>query len=75
MSERAGDGSCAPPEDRRRLRGTGRPLGSPSPGLVLMRAVRITGFGGPEVLDVVDLADPVPGDGQQLCEVSSSGVD
>jgi NADPH:quinone reductase-like Zn-dependent oxidoreductase len=40
-----------------------------------MRAVQITEFGGPEVLDVVDLPDPVPGDGQQLYVVSSSGVD
>ncbi len=39
-----------------------------------MRAVQITRFGGPEVLDVVDLPDPVPGDGRQLHEVSSSGV-
>ena len=39
-----------------------------------MRAVQITRFGGPEVLDVVDLPDPVPGDGEQLYEVSSSGV-
>ncbi|MGY1839576.1 MULTISPECIES: quinone oxidoreductase family protein [unclassified Modestobacter] len=39
-----------------------------------MRAVQITEFGGPEVLDVVDLPDPVPGDGEQLYEVSSSGV-
>src|SRR5918994_1095749 len=39
-----------------------------------MRAVQITRFGGPEVLDVVDLPDPVPGEGQQLYEVSSSGV-
>jgi len=39
-----------------------------------MRAVQSTRFGGPEVLDVVDLPDPVPGDGQQLYEVSSSGV-
>ena len=39
-----------------------------------MRAVRITRFGGPEVLDVVDLPDPVPGDGQQLYEVSAAGV-
>ncbi|MGR7026738.1 Zn-dependent oxidoreductase [Geodermatophilus sp. URMC 62] len=39
-----------------------------------MRAVQITEFGGPEVLNVVDLPDPVPGDGQQLYEVSSSGV-
>jgi NADPH:quinone reductase len=39
-----------------------------------MRAVQITRFGGPEVLDVVDLPDPVAGDGEQLYEVSSSGV-
>jgi NADPH:quinone reductase len=39
-----------------------------------MRAVQITRFGGPEVLDVVDLPDPVPGEGQKLYEVSSSGV-
>jgi NADPH:quinone reductase-like Zn-dependent oxidoreductase len=29
---------------------------------------------GPGVLDVVDLPDPVPGDGQQLYEVSAAGV-
>jgi NADPH:quinone reductase-like Zn-dependent oxidoreductase len=39
-----------------------------------MRAVQITRFGGPEVLDVVDLPNPVPGDGQQLFDVSSAGV-
>ncbi|MBB3085659.1 quinone oxidoreductase family protein [Geodermatophilus sabuli] len=39
-----------------------------------MRAVQITRFGGPEVLDVVDLPDPVPGEGQQLFDVSSAGV-
>ena len=39
-----------------------------------MRAVQITHFGGPEVLDVVDLPDPVPGDGQQIYEVLASGV-
>src|SRR5919199_1248522 len=39
-----------------------------------MRAVQITEFGGPEVLTVVDLPDPVPGDGEQLYEVSSAGV-
>jgi hypothetical protein len=32
----------------------------------LMRAVEITTFGGPEVLDVVDLPDSAPGDGEQL---------
>jgi NADPH2:quinone reductase len=39
-----------------------------------MRAVQITRFGGPEVLDVVDLPDPVPGEGQQLYAVSTAGV-
>jgi NADPH:quinone reductase len=39
-----------------------------------MRAVQITRFGGPEVLDVVDLPDPVPGPGQQLYEASAAGV-
>src|ERR687889_721485 len=39
-----------------------------------MRAVQITRFGGPEVMDIVDLPDPTPGDGQKLYEVSSSGV-
>ena len=39
-----------------------------------MRAVQITRFGGPEVLDVVDLPDPVPGPGQELYEVSTAGV-
>jgi uncharacterized delta-60 repeat protein len=36
--------------------------------------VQITRFGGPEVLDVVDLPDPVPSDGQQLFDVSTAGV-
>ena len=40
-----------------------------------MRAVQITRFGGHEVLDVVDLPDPVPGDGQQLHAVPVAGVD
>ncbi|NEM04765.1 quinone oxidoreductase family protein [Geodermatophilus normandii] len=39
-----------------------------------MRAVQITEFGGPEVMDVVDLADPVPADGEVLYDVSSAGV-
>jgi NADPH:quinone reductase-like Zn-dependent oxidoreductase len=39
-----------------------------------MRAVQITRFGGPEVLNVVDLPDPVPGDGEQLSEVSAAGL-
>ncbi|MPQ96866.1 Zn-dependent oxidoreductase [Modestobacter sp. I12A-02628] len=39
-----------------------------------MRAVQTTRFGGPEVMDVVDLPEPSPGAGQQLYEVSSAGV-
>jgi NADPH:quinone reductase-like Zn-dependent oxidoreductase len=39
-----------------------------------MRAVQITRFGCPEVLDVVDLPDPVPGPGQRLYEVQAAGV-
>ena len=45
-----------------------------APGLTRKRAVQITRSGGPEVLDVVDLPDPVPADGRQLYGVSSSGV-
>jgi NADPH:quinone reductase-like Zn-dependent oxidoreductase len=39
-----------------------------------MRGVQITRFGGPEVMDVVDLPDPTPGEGGQLFEISSCGV-
>ena len=39
-----------------------------------MRAVQITRFGGPEVLDVVDPPDPTSGPGQTLYEVSAAGV-
>jgi NADPH2:quinone reductase len=39
-----------------------------------MRAVQITRFGGPEVLEVVDLPDPTPGPGQQLYDVSTAGI-
>jgi NADPH:quinone reductase-like Zn-dependent oxidoreductase len=45
-----------------------------SHSLTVMRAVQITRFGGPEVLDVVDLPDPVPGDGQKLYDVSTAGL-
>src|SRR4051812_50044224 len=39
-----------------------------------MRAVQITRFGGPEVLDVVELPEPEPGTGQQLYDVSTAGL-
>ncbi len=39
-----------------------------------MRAIQITEFGGPEVLTLTDLPDPVPGGDVQLCDVTSAGV-
>jgi NADPH:quinone reductase len=39
-----------------------------------VRAVQITRFGGPEVLEVVDLPVPVPEDGSVLLQVSAAGV-
>ncbi|MGY2080113.1 Zn-dependent oxidoreductase [Modestobacter sp. SYSU DS0657] len=39
-----------------------------------MRAVQITRFGGPELMDAIDLPDPTPGEGQQSYEVPSAGV-
>jgi NADPH:quinone reductase len=39
-----------------------------------MRAVQIEEFGGPEVLQVVDVPEPAPGDGEVLIEVSRAGM-
>jgi NADPH2:quinone reductase len=39
-----------------------------------MRAVRIDEFGGPEVLQVVDVPEPEPGEGEVLIKVSRSGM-
>jgi NADPH:quinone reductase len=39
-----------------------------------MRAIQITEFGGPEVLKLVELPDPVAGDGQLLVEVDTAGI-
>jgi NADPH:quinone reductase len=39
-----------------------------------MRAVQIDEFGGPEVLQVVDVPNPEPGDGEVLIEVSRAGM-
>lgn len=39
-----------------------------------MRAIQITEFGGPEVLRLTELPDPVPGDGQLLLDVEAVGV-
>jgi NADPH:quinone reductase len=39
-----------------------------------VRAIQITEFGGPEVLRLVDLPDPVAGDGFEVLDVHSAGV-
>jgi NADPH:quinone reductase-like Zn-dependent oxidoreductase len=39
-----------------------------------MRAVQITRFGGPEVLEIVGVPEPEAGDGQQLYDVSKAGL-
>ena len=39
-----------------------------------MKAVRFGRFGGPEVLEIVDLPDPHPGPGQVRIEVRAAGV-
>src|ERR1700742_874540 len=39
-----------------------------------MRAIQITEFGGPEVLTITDVPDPVAGDGVHLVTVSAAGV-
>ncbi|MFI5608669.1 zinc-binding alcohol dehydrogenase family protein [Amycolatopsis sp. NPDC051903] len=39
-----------------------------------MRAVQVTEFGGPEVLNLVELPEPQPGDGEVLIDVERIGV-
>ena len=39
-----------------------------------MRAVQITRFGGPEVLDVVEIPEPEAGPGQTLYDISTAGI-
>ena len=39
-----------------------------------MRAVQIKEFGGPEVLEIVELPDPEPGEGEVLVEVARAGM-
>src|SRR5215211_2808664 len=39
-----------------------------------MRAVQIEEFGGPEVLHVVDLPRPQPGEGELLVKVATAGM-
>ena len=39
-----------------------------------MKAIRIERFGGPEVMDLVELPDPEPGNGEVVVEVARAGV-
>src|SRR5213595_3189098 len=39
-----------------------------------MRAIQISRFGGPEVLELVELPDPSPAEGFEVVEVSAAGV-
>jgi NADPH2:quinone reductase len=39
-----------------------------------MRAIQIEEFGGPEVMQLVELADPVPADGEVVVDVTLAGV-
>jgi NADPH:quinone reductase-like Zn-dependent oxidoreductase len=45
-----------------------------SHSLTVLRAVQITRFGGPEVLEIVDIPEPEAGPGQKLHDVSAAGV-
>ena len=39
-----------------------------------MKAIQISEFGGPDVMKLVELPDPVPGDGEVLLEVTAIGI-
>lgn len=39
-----------------------------------MKAIQITAFGGPESMLFVDLPDPIPGEGQEVINVTSIGI-
>ncbi len=39
-----------------------------------MRAVQISSFGGPEVLEEVELPEPVPGEGEVLVRLAVAGI-
>ena len=56
-----------------RAMGTGHGAINPYPAR-LMRAVQIQEFGGPEVLEVVELPDPEPAEGEVVVEVARAGM-
>ncbi len=39
-----------------------------------MKAIQITEFGGPDVMKLVELPDPTPGDGEVLLDVTAIGI-
>ena len=39
-----------------------------------MKAIKVSKFGGPEVMEYVDVPDPIPGENEELIEVTSIGV-
>lgn len=39
-----------------------------------MKAIQITKFGGPEVMELVDLPDPIPSESEELIDVSCIGI-
>ncbi|HVY97394.1 MAG TPA: zinc-binding dehydrogenase [Solirubrobacterales bacterium] len=39
-----------------------------------MKAIQIEEFGGPELLQLVELAEPTPGEGEVLVEIARSGI-
>ena len=61
---------------RRREHVVGGPQGAerPGPTLAASRAVQITRFGGPEVLDIVTSRSRRAGPGQKLYDVSTAGI-
>jgi NADPH:quinone reductase len=62
------------PASRGSRRGTPYPLCPGDYGSPAVRAIQIDEFGGPEVLKLVEVPDPQPGEGEVLVEVARSGI-
>ena len=39
-----------------------------------MKAIKVSKFGGPDAMELVDVPEPVPGLGEELINVTSIGV-
>jgi|HubBroStandDraft_6_1064221.scaffolds.fasta_scaffold10003_4 hypothetical protein len=59
---------------RRDLRGRRKRGGKVAGRLSVMKAIVISRLGGPEVLEVRDMPDPVPSAGQELVRVQAGGL-